>query len=139
IWMGNFASVIRDVDGQIVAWLGILIDVSGQREAQAAMARLAAIVGSADDVIYSRTVDGVLTSWNAGAERITGYMAEEVIGRNLKDLFPDDNIQLPSLSDLQSRSENWRFDGRIHRRDGAFVDIAMSVSKLVDSDGNVTG
>lgn len=139
IWMENFASVIRDERGQIVAWLGILIDVTGQREARAAMARLAAIVDSADDIIYSRTVDGVITSWNAGAERITGFAAAEVIGQNLKDVFPADNVQLPTLAELEDRSVNWRFDARLHRRDGAFVDVAMSVSKLVDADGSVMG
>ncbi|MDQ2655013.1 MAG: PAS domain S-box protein [Chloroflexota bacterium] len=139
VWMENFSSVIRDDDGQIVAWLGILIDVTGQREARAAMARLAAIVDSADDIIYSRTVDGVITSWNAGAERITGYAADEVIGRTLMDVFPADNVQLPSVAELENRGANWRFDDRVHRRDGECIDIAMSVSRLVDADGNVTG
>jgi PAS domain S-box-containing protein len=139
VWMENFSSIIRDEDGQIVAWLGILIDVTAQREARAAMARLAAIVDSADDIIYSRTVDGVITSWNAGAERITGYAADEVIGRTLMDVFPADNVQLPTLAELENRSGNWRFDDRVHRKDGTLVDIAMSVSRLVDADGNVTG
>ena len=139
IWMDNYASIIRDSDGRIAAWLGILIDASGQRAARAAMARLAAIVDSADDAIYSRTVGGVITSWNAGAERITGFKADEVIGRTLMDVFPGDEFQLPTLTDLEKRSANWRFNTRLHRKDGAFADLAMSVSRLVDADGNVTG
>jgi PAS domain S-box-containing protein len=139
IWMENFASIIRDENGQLVAWLGILIDVTAQREARSAMARLAAIVDSADDIIYSRTVDGTVTSWNPGAERITGYLAEEVLGRNLRDVFLAADVHLPTLADLESRSANWRFDARLHRKDGTFIDVAMSVSKLVDTDGNVLG
>ncbi|MCA9879764.1 MAG: PAS domain S-box protein, partial [Thermomicrobiales bacterium] len=139
VWIENFTSIIRDSTGQIVAWLGIVIDVTGLREARDAMARLAAIVDSADDAIYSRTLDGVITSWNAGAERITGYLAEEVIGRTLMDVFPEDDIQLPNLADIRRRSGNWRFDSRVHRRDGETVDLAMSVSRLVGADGSVTG
>ena len=55
--------------------------------AEATIARLAAIVNSADDIIFSRTLDGVITSWNPGAERITGYPAGEVIGRHLQDVL----------------------------------------------------
>jgi PAS domain S-box-containing protein len=139
IWVNNFAAIIRGDDGQIAAWMGVLIDITGQREAREAMSRLAAIVDSADDIIYSRTVDGVITSWNPCAERTTGYAAAEVIGQKLTDVFPEDNITLASLEELESRGANWRFEARVHRRDGEPIDVAMSVSQLVDADGEVTG
>ena len=63
-----------------------------RRNAELAQARLAAVVESADDAIISKTLEGVITSWNRGAERIFGYTADEVIGRPVTILFPEDHI-----------------------------------------------
>src|SRR5215212_5175647 len=62
------------------------------RSAELAQARLAAIVESADDAIISKTLEGVITSWNSGAERMFGYTADEIIGRPVTILFPPDHI-----------------------------------------------
>ncbi|MFT4037084.1 MAG: PAS domain S-box protein [Thermomicrobiales bacterium] len=139
IWVESSASLVRSDDGRPMAWLGILTDVTGKREARLASARLASIVESAEDIIYSRTTDGVITSWNPGAERITGYPAEVAIGQTLTDLFPLDNVQLLSLRDLESMSAGMRFNARFHRADGESVDLAMAVTRLNDEVGNVIG
>ena len=70
--------------------LGVAVDITERKQAEAERSKLAAIVESSDDAIISKTLDGVITSWNRGAERIFGYPAAEAIGQLLPQMFPPD-------------------------------------------------
>src|SRR3954470_11205485 len=92
-------------------------------------ATLAAIVRSAPDAVISKTVDGIVTSWNAAAERLYGYRAEQMIGRPIESTFPADKMQ--EESDRHARvaagvSESGFRCSRLHA-DGHLVDVVMSM------------
>jgi len=109
-------------------------------EIQAA-ALLAAIVDSADDVIISKTLEGIITYWNKAAERIFGYTAEEAVGRNIKLIIPTD---LPSEEDeilarLRRGEKIDHFQTIRQTKDGRRIDISLAVSPIRDAAGNVIG
>jgi len=102
---------------------------------------LAAIVESSDDAIVSKNLDGTITSWNKGAERIFGYTAEQAIGRNSRLIIPvDHEDEEVAILDRVKRGERLdHFETVRVRRDGAFVDISLTVSPVHDSKGRVIG
>ena len=102
---------------------------------------LSAIIGSADDAIITKTLDGVITSWNAGAERIFGYTAEEVIGKPIAILIPPDHInEEPAiLARLRAGERIEHYETVRRRKDGTLVDISLTVSPIIDASGTIIG
>ncbi|HET7863721.1 MAG TPA: PAS domain S-box protein [Burkholderiaceae bacterium] len=115
------------------------IDVSGQQREDEARARLATIVASSDDAILSKTLDGVITSWNHGAERIFGYTAAEAIGRNMQMLVPAryaaDEQQI--LQRLRAGGSVSHFETVRLRKDGQEISVSTTVSPMRDAAGRV--
>ncbi len=104
-------------------------------------ARLAAIVESSDDAIFSKTLDGVITSWNSGAARMYGYRPEEIIGQNVAILIPPDRrAELgPIFARLRRGERVEPFDTRRRRQDGTILDVSVCISPIRDQQGTVTG
>ena len=111
------------------------------RAAELARARLAAIVESADDAVISKTLEGVITSWNKGAERIFGYTAEEVIGQPVTILFPEDHVdEEPAiLARIRSGERIEHYETVRKRKDGTLIDISLTVSPIRSADGTIVG
>jgi PAS domain S-box-containing protein len=107
----------------------------------AARAQLAAIVASSDDAIIGKTLDGVITSWNAGAERMYGYPAQEMIGKSVAGLFPPDRVGelAPILAELRRGGRIGHFETQRVRRDGTVIDVSVSVSPILDDGGAIAG
>lgn len=116
-------------------------DVTGQRRVQEAMAQLAAIVEYCDDAIVGVTMDGTVTNWNAGAERLYGYSADEIVGQPLKLIYPPDrSSEIAEIRAAVKRGEPIRhFDTVRLRRDGAAVAVSVSLSPIRDQTGQVVG
>jgi len=106
-----------------------------------ARARLAAIVESSDDAIISKDLDGVITSWNTGAERLFGYTPAEAIGRPVTILIPADRQhEEPGILARIRRGERIaHFETVRVRKDGALLDISLTVSPIRDDEGVVIG
>jgi two-component system, cell cycle sensor histidine kinase and response regulator CckA len=104
-------------------------------------ARLAAIVESSDDAILSKTLDGVITSWNDGAARMYGYRPEEIIGQNVAMLIPaEQRAELGPILDRLRRGERVEpFETKRRRKDGTIVDVSVCISPIRDQQGTVTG
>jgi PAS domain S-box-containing protein len=104
-------------------------------------ARLAAIVDSSDDAILSKTLDGTITSWNAAAERLYGYTAEEVVGREIFVIVPPElRGQVNEiLARLRGGEGGFRGETVRVRKDGSRVDVAVTVSPMRNSAGEVIG
>lgn len=106
-----------------------------------ASALLAAIVESSDDAIVSKTLTGQITSWNAGATRLFGYTADEVIGQSILILLPKDLVheEAEILGRVKSGRRIEHYVTRRVRKDGTLVDVSITVSPVRDSQGEIVG
>jgi PAS domain S-box-containing protein len=102
---------------------------------------LSAIIESADDAIVSKTLDGIITSWNKGAERIFGYTADEAVGQSVTMLIPEDHSdEEPGIIARIKAGERVEHYETIRvRKDGSLVDISLTVSPIIDADGKIIG
>ena len=106
-----------------------------------AKARLAAIVSSSDDAIVGKTLDGIVTDWNGAAEVIFGYSAAEIIGKSIMLLIPpgleDEEKQI--LAKVRAGGAVNHFETRRRRKDGALIDVVITVSPILDGGGKLIG
>jgi PAS domain S-box-containing protein len=104
-------------------------------------AKLAAIVESSDDAIIGKDLNGIITTWNRGAERLFGYSEQEVIGRPVTMLMPPDRVDEEAviLERIRRGERIEHFETVRRRKDGTLLDISLSVSPIIDAHGNVTG
>ena len=102
---------------------------------------LAAIVDSSDDVIISKTLDGIITSWNKAAERVFGYSATEAIGKSITLIIPKDRLQEENdiISRVKRGEHIHHFDTIRQRKDGSLLDLSVTISPVKDSSGRVVG
>ena len=111
------------------------------REAEQARAHLAAIVTHSDDAIISKDLNGLITSWNRGAERLFGYTEQEAIGRSITMLIPPDRVdEEPEILVRIKRGESVEhFETVRRRKDGTLLDISLTVSPIKDDEGRIIG
>ncbi len=122
--------------------VNILIeDVTEQKKEEAKVAQLAAIVESSDEVIISTTLDGIITSWNGGAERIYGYNQSEIVGEPISILFPPDhaNEMAKVLGTILAGKRLTRFETVRQGKSGQLIDMSLTVSPIKDTEGNISG
>ncbi len=135
------AAPIRGADGDVGGAVLVFRDVTESRRAIEARLHLAAIVESSDDAIIGQDLEGTITSWNRGAERLYGYTAGEAVGRSLSLLVPPDHPnEVPSILERIRRGENIEhFETVRVRKDGGNVDVSLTISPIRNSEGKVTG
>jgi PAS domain S-box-containing protein len=106
-----------------------------------AVSQLAAIVTSSDDAIIGMTLNGIIRNWNAGAERLYGYSAQEVTGRSLALLCPPDRMdEVPTILDRIAHGEHVRnFETVRRRKNGRKIDVSLTISPVKDAEGNIIG
>ena len=134
-------SPIRDAEGEIIGASKVGRDITGARQAEILKERLAAIVDSSDDIIVSKTLEGVITSWNKGAERILGYTADEVIGKHVSMLMPPERVDdMYKILERIGRGEKVdHYETRRRRKDGRIIDVSLTVSPIRDASGRIIG
>src|ERR1043165_9351806 len=115
--------------------------VPNLRSAELAQYWLAALIESADDAIISKTLDGIITSWNKGAERIFGYTADEVIGKSVTILIPEGHLdEEPAiLARLRAGQRIEHYETIRVAKDGRLLDISLTVSPIKGPDGKIVG
>jgi len=131
----------RDPDGKVEGWIASLLDITEQRSGEEARRRLASIVESSDDVIISKDLNGIVVSWNPGAERLFGYSAEEMIGKPITTIIPD-HLKSEELDILERirRGERIEHYETLRRcKDGRIVDVSLTVSPMRDEHGTIVG
>ena len=139
LWLS--AAPVRAADGSISGVLLVARDLAEARRGAVEKARLAAIVDSSDDAIISKTLSGVITSWNRGAEGIFGYSAAEVMGQSIRIIIPPERQgEEDHVLGRISRGESVdHFDTVRVRKDGSRVFISLTVSPVRDDTGRIVG
>lgn len=137
----NSVAPIRDSTGAAIGTVLVFRDVTEQRHAEEVQSRLAAIVESSDDAIISKTLDGTIRSWNAGAERLYGYSSSEAVGRPITLIIPPDRLdEERGISDrLRGGERVEHFETVRVAKDGRLLNIALTVSPIRDSAGHIIG
>lgn len=144
-WTGMAIMVVSagTLLGAVTVWTALIIDrfsAKGQ-EAQDKARHLASIVTSSTDAIISKTLDGIVTSWNSAAEQIYGFSAQEMVGRSLALVIPPDRLQefhsvLGKIAEGETVSN---FETVRSRKSGQIFDVAVSVSPIRDEGGRIVG
>jgi len=134
-------SALRDTTGRIIGAVNAFQDVTERKRAEADSARLAAIVSSADDAIVSKTLDGIVTSWNRGAEAMFGYAASEAVGQPITIIVPADlrDEEAEILRRLARGEAVEGFETQRVGKDGRRFPVSVTVSPVKDAHGRTIG
>jgi PAS domain S-box-containing protein len=132
---------LRNDAQDVYAALIIALDISEIKQAEERSAKLAAIVESSDDAIIGKNLDGTITSWNKSAERIFGYLAEEMVGESILKLLPEDRLDEEPriISRLRAGDRVDHFETKRMTSDGRQLDVSLTISPIKDKQGLVTG
>lgn len=134
-------SPIKDSCGRVIGASKIARDIGQAKTAERAAAYLAAIVESSDDIIISKTLEGVVTSWNKSAQRIFGYTSDEMIGKHIGVLIPEDKMdeEYAILARIKGGERVDHFETIRRAKDGRQVNVSLTVSPIRDKNGHVVG
>src|ERR1700758_2845981 len=132
---------VLNASGDLVQFVGSSTDITERKRAEQATCLLAAIVESSHDAIVSKSLDGVITSWNKGAERLFGYAAEEALGQNITLIIPPErHDEERKIVEQLSRGERIdHFETVRMRKDGSLLDVSLTISPMKDASGRVVG
>lgn len=136
-----FPTPLFDVAGRLIGAAALQVDIAERKSAEEAAQQLASIVESSDDAILTKDLNGIITSWNAGAARLFGYSAEEAIGRPITLLIPGDRLdEEPAILDrIRSGQRVQHFETIRRRKDGSLVEISLTVSPVKTPSGRIVG
>ena len=140
-WFIPYPTPIRDGQGNLIGGINMLLDITDRKQAENAMAHLAAIVASSDDAIISKNLDGIIQSWNKSAEHMFGYTAEQAIGKHITLIVPDDrqDEEKNILARLGRGEKIDHFETIRRRQDSSTLDLSLTISPVKDSAGRVIG
>ena len=135
------ASVLRDGSGRVAGLFAAARDVSLRKQAEDKNLRLASIVESSDDAIIGKSLDGMITSWNKGAEKVYGYREDEAVGKALSLIVPPDRRnEIPYFLERIRNGEPIEHYETIRRRkDGREIDVSITISPIKNTAGRITG
>ena len=134
-------SPVRDARGRVIGASKIARDIGDRRRLDEVLALLGAIVDSSDDAIVSKTLNGIVTSWNRAAERLFGFTAAEAVGQSILLIIPPERRAEEDmvLARVRAGEAVDHFETVRRRKDGSLVDISLTVSPMRDSQGRVIG
>ena len=134
-------ATLRNERGEITSILEITRDVTERKRDEERLLQAAAIVENSDDAIISKDLNGIILSWNPGAERIYGYTAAEAVGQSVTMLIPPDRLdEEPRILEHIRRGERMDHYETVRRRkDGTIIDVSLTVSPVKDGQGQIIG
>ncbi|KUG19808.1 MAG: PAS domain S-box protein [Methanomicrobiaceae archaeon] len=135
------ATVFLDESGEVAGVFAAARDITERKQAEEEWSRLAAIVDSSDDAIIGKSLDGIITSWNFGAEKLYGYTAREAVGRHVSLLLPpahaDDIDQI--LEKVRQGEPLLHYETVRMSKGGNLVEVSLAISPIRDREGRLVG
>jgi PAS domain S-box-containing protein len=141
IYISLSVSPIKDSSGSIIGASKIARDITALKSGEEKQAMLAAIVDSSDDAIVSKTLQGIIMSWNRAAEKMFGYSAKEVVGKHISILIPPENIGEEEIiiGNIISGRKIDHFETVRCTKDGRRIPVSLSVSPIMNARGDIIG
>ncbi|HXR07560.1 MAG TPA: PAS domain S-box protein, partial [Candidatus Acidoferrum sp.] len=140
-WCSARGAAVRTAEGRPTRMIGWITDITERKRTEAGAAQVAAIVESSSDAIISKDLHGTILTWNAAAERLFGYGAEEVIGRNIALLIPE-NYRAAGMAILEKvrKGEGMQhYEATRLKKDGKGLAVSLTISPVRDAAGNIVG
>ena len=137
-----YVSPIQDMEGTYIGISARSRDITERKRTDSVRAEMAAIVDSSNDAIIGKTLNGVITTWNRGAEYVYGYKADEVIGKSISILAPNqkpDEILEIIAGMVANNARTEHFETQRVRKDGRVIEVSLTVSPIRDVDGMIVG
>ncbi len=140
-WVVAGGEALRDAGGNVTYLRGTVQDITERKQAEQSRSRLASIVESSDDAIISKTLEGIITSWNRGAEKIFGFSEAEAVGQSINILIPADLLgeeetmaRRATAGDKVEHYETIRLT-----KEGKRINVSLTLSPLIDTEGRAIG
>jgi len=136
-----YPSLLYDGSGSVSGAINTLVKITARQRPEEYAQQLASIIESTDDAVISKDLDGTITSWNRGAQAIFGYTAEEVVGKPITILIPEERLDEEPiiLARIHSGERIDHYETVRRRKDGSTVDISVTVSPIKNAGGKVIG
>ena len=140
-WVDATSVPLLDSEGKPRQYITIRTDITARKRSEEMRERLGAVVESSDDAIISNTLNGIVTAWNSGAERLFGYTSADAVGKPMDRLLPLEraNEESDILARIARGEHFTHFETLRVRKDGQRVDISATISPVKDSSGGIAG
>ncbi len=140
-WVWEKGSGVFSTNGELIALEGFITDITDRKNTEKTHSLLACIVDSSSDAIMSKTLDGIITSWNPAAERIYDYTADEIIGKHFTTLIPPELIN--EAHDMTTKLKNGerieQFETLRMKKDGTRINVSITLSAIKNTNGEIIG
>ena len=140
-WIYDTGAPRFGTNGELLGYIGSAFDMTDRKAGEEAKNNLAAIVETSDDAILSETLDGIIISWNAGAEKIYGYSANEIVGQHVSILAPPElKVEVQGIVDRVSRGEGVdHLETQRVSKEGMRIDVSLTISPIRNERGLIMG
>lgn len=141
VWVNLTVSAVRDANRNFKYFITVVEEITTRREAEEARARLAAIVQSSEDAIVSKDLNGIITTWNIGAQHIFGYSSEEAVGQSITIIIPPELREQETriLARLRAGERIEHFETIRMTKLGERINVSLTISPMRDSRGRIIG
>jgi PAS domain S-box-containing protein len=141
VWVNRTVSAVRDADGKPKYSISVIEDIHARKIAEETAHRLAAIVESSDDAIVSKDLSGTITSWNAAAQRMLGYTAEEAVGHPIDMIVPPEKLdeEAQVIARLRAGDRIDHYETVRINKAGERRNVSLTISPVKDSQGRIIG
>lgn len=140
-WVRCTGKLLYDYEGNVTEFSGVLLDITNRKHNEDRQAMLAAIIESSADAIVSKTLDGMITSWNNSAERVFGYAEHEVLGKHISIIIPEDRLaeETQIISKVSNSERVEHFETMRRTKSGIEIPLSLTVSPILNKQGKVIG